>query len=84
MLKCILCAFLSIPQIDVSTEFHFVLKFSQGMLTGIHNRYVEHTWASPVHRDIWIDGYHPELPPKNVWPKGEFERSGLDDVIGIA
>lgn len=60
------------------------------MLTGISNRYMEHTWASlftgmeHFSAVIWIDDCHPELPLKNVWPREEFERSGLDDIIGIA
>lgn len=59
------------------------------MLTGIRNCSMEHTWASLFtemgHSSavICIDGCHPELPLKNVWPEEEFERSGLDDIIGI-
>lgn len=59
------------------------------MLTGIRDRSGEHTWASlftgmaHFFAVICTDGCHPELPLKNVWPEEEFERSGLDDIIGI-
>lgn len=80
-------ASVSTSQIEITTEFHFVFfnspkECSQALL--LHGAHLGIT----IHRDgalslaiTYIDGCHPELPLRNVWPREESERWGLDDII---
>lgn len=67
----------------MTTEFHFVpspKEYSQALVIVD----TEHTGESPAMATACIDGCHPELPLRNIWPEEEFERPGLDDIIEIA